>query len=81
MTPADAQLLAEIKAFLAETGMAPTSFGKQFFGDPSLVADLEGGRSPSGRFAEKVRTKIKEQREKIVRDAAKAQRKRKASAA
>lgn len=80
MTPADEQLLAEIKAFIAEAGMAPTTFGK-LFGDPSLISDIENGRSPSSRFAEKVRAKIKEQREKIKRESDRAKPKRRKSAA
>lgn len=80
MTPADALLLSEIKEFISEVGMAPTTFGKKFFGDPSLVSDLEGGRSPSGKFALKVRERIKDERDKIIRDATKQQRKRKANA-
>lgn len=67
MNPVDAQFLAEIAAFLAETGMKPTTFGRDMVGDPSFIADLEGGRSPSGRVMHKVRTKMIVAREKAAK--------------
>lgn len=36
-------LLAEIEAFLTETGTPPTTFGKAAVGDPNLVFDLRDG--------------------------------------
>lgn len=80
MNPVDAQFIAEINDFLAETGMKPTTFGREMVGDPMLIADLEGGRSPSGRVMHKVRTGMKSHREKMAREAAKAARKKKATA-
>ncbi len=47
--------LADIERCLADTGIDPTSFGKQALGDPSFVFDLRKGRSPSSRTMEKVR--------------------------
>lgn len=47
--------LNEVEAFLAETRIEPTVFGKQAMKDPSFVFDLRNGRSPSGKTMDKVR--------------------------
>lgn len=39
------KLIARIDAFLAKTGMAPTTFGRNACGDVNLVARLKGGAS------------------------------------
>ena len=39
------ELLAEIEAFLSETGMSPTAYGKAVANDSNLVRQLRGGRS------------------------------------
>jgi Meiotically up-regulated gene 113 len=36
--------LAEIEAFLADTGMTPTAFGREALGDPGFVFGLRSGR-------------------------------------
>lgn len=35
---------AEVEAFLDETGIAPTIFGRDALGDPNFVKDLKNGR-------------------------------------
>ena len=39
-------LLQRIEAFLAESAMPPSVFGRAAAHDPRLVADLRGGREP-----------------------------------
>lgn len=46
--------IAEIDAFLAESGMSPTAFGKAAVGDPCFVPDLKAGRMPGLRLVQKV---------------------------
>lgn len=46
-TPTDEELLAKIKAFLAEVDMKPTRFGRDALGEAGFVASVEDGRSPS----------------------------------
>lgn len=46
---------AEIEAFIAKNGIAPTRFGKDAVGDPKFVFDLRRGREPSWRTAERVK--------------------------
>ena len=53
--PIATAFLAEIEAYLAKSGLEPTSFGKQVLGDPNFVFDLRKGRSPSTRTMGKVR--------------------------
>lgn len=48
-------LKIDIDTFLAETGMAPATFGKLAMGDPKFVFDLRGGREPKRRTIERVR--------------------------
>ena len=54
MITTDETLLAQIDAFLARTGMAPTRLGLDALGDGGLVRGLRAGRSPSLRNAEKL---------------------------
>lgn len=49
------EILTEIEAFCARTGMAKTAFGRGAVNDPSLVADLEAGRELRRRQRERVR--------------------------
>lgn len=44
MTNIHSNLLSEIEAFLAETGMGPSYFGKQACGNSEIVARLKEGR-------------------------------------
>lgn len=70
MPDADAVLLSEIKAFLKETGIAPSTFGQRALGDPNFVTDMEdreSPRSPSGRTATRIRKFIETQRRKLNR--------------
>ena len=50
----DAELLAEVEAFLAATSMAPTRFGREVMADGALVQHLRAGRSLSLGNANKV---------------------------
>ena len=43
-------LLQRIEAFLKETAMPPTVFGRAAVRDPRLVSDLRGGREPGARL-------------------------------
>lgn len=43
-------LLQRINAFLKETNMPPTVFGRGAVQDPSFVKDLRGGRMPGQRI-------------------------------
>ena len=40
MVPSQAELLARIKAFLNESGMSPTAFGRHAVGDGTLLRRL-----------------------------------------
>lgn len=55
--------IAEIDAFLEESGMSPSAFGKAAVGDPSFVGDVKGGRMPGLRLVDKVSSFIKASRE------------------
>lgn len=46
--------LQAIETFLEETGVDPTTLGKQALGDPSFVFDLRRGRSPSAKTMDRV---------------------------
>lgn len=48
-------LLAECRAYLAETGMAPSSFGYRSCKRGSLISDLRIGRRPTRQTADRVR--------------------------
>lgn len=48
------QFIEKIDAFLAETGMSPSLFGRLAVGDPNFVGDLHAGRMPSLRLVERV---------------------------
>lgn len=43
-------LLQRIEAFLKESAMPPSVFGRAAVSDPRLVADLRGGREPGRRL-------------------------------
>src|SRR5262245_3043908 len=53
-------LLAEIEAFLAETGLTPTKFGLAAVNDGHLVANLRKGNSVTLKTADRVRAFIDE---------------------
>jgi phosphopantothenoylcysteine decarboxylase/phosphopantothenate--cysteine ligase len=47
--------LAAIEAFLRDTGLSPTRFGREAAGDPRLVFDLRSkGREPSARLMDQI---------------------------
>lgn len=45
---------AEIDAFLQETGMSATAFGREALNDPSFVGDLKKGRKPNLGLVDRV---------------------------
>jgi predicted transcriptional regulator len=47
--------LMEVEAFLDRTGMAPSRLGSLALGDPSLVAELRGGRDLKASTMDRVR--------------------------
>ncbi|MGV3731332.1 MAG: hypothetical protein ACO1NN_11315 [Sphingopyxis sp.] len=47
-------LLQRIEAFLKESAMPPTVFGRAAVRDPRLVSDLRGGREPGARLKNRV---------------------------
>lgn len=47
-------ILGKILAFLRQTGMAPTRFGREAVKDPRLVHDLKRGRCPGPRTVARV---------------------------
>lgn len=47
-------LLTKIRAFLDQRDISPTVFGREALNDPGFVFDLERGRSPSLKTAERV---------------------------
>ena len=53
------KLLAErVSAFLRRTGMSPTRFGRRVAGDPNLIRQIQRGRSPTLRTADRILTFI-----------------------
>jgi hypothetical protein len=61
-----AALLSEIDAFLEETGMGPTYFGKVAAKNSELVARLRAGRRVWPETAEQVRAYINEERKRRI---------------
>ena len=45
----------ELAAFLAQTGITPSGFGRRALGDPNFVAELNRGRSPNLRTLARAR--------------------------
>ena len=48
------QFNSRVSAFLSRTGLGPTTLGMKAVGDPSLMRQIEEGRSPSLRTADRV---------------------------
>lgn len=46
--------LAQVEAFLTDSGMSAAAFGRAATGDPNFVGDLRTGRSVSLRLHDKV---------------------------
>lgn len=57
-----ASLLAEIEAFLAETGMKKTVFGREVLNDGAFVKRLQDGGGVTVTTADRVRSYIERQR-------------------
>jgi len=56
-------ILRKIEAFLRETGMAWTLFGRLAVHDPRFVADLRNGRQPRAHTIRRVEQFIQSYRE------------------
>lgn len=54
------QFLKEIEDFLKRSGMAPSRLGSLATGDPSLVANLRGGRDLRASTMDRVRKCMRE---------------------
>ena len=54
MATLEEQFNTRVRAFLDSTGMGPTTLGMKVLGDPSLLRQIERGRSPSLRTADRV---------------------------
>ncbi len=49
------ELLDQIEAYIAQTHMPPSRFGRLSAGDPRLVADLKGGRKLRCKTEDRIR--------------------------
>ena len=54
MMTLEEQFRSQVGAFLERTGLGPTTFGLKAVGDRNLIGQMEGGRSPSLRSADRV---------------------------
>ena len=54
MQTLEEQFNTRLNAFLGSTGLRPTTLGMQALGDPSLLRQIERGRSPSLRTADRI---------------------------
>ena len=54
MQTLEEQFNTRLNAFLGSTGLRPTTLGMQALGDPNLMRQIERGRSPSLRTADRV---------------------------
>ena len=54
MQTLEEQFNTRLNAFLGSTGLRPTTLGMQAVGDPSLLRQIERGRSPSLRTADRL---------------------------
>jgi hypothetical protein len=50
------ELLEQIEAYLVQSRMAPSKFGRLAAGDPRLIADLKSGRRLRQRTEERLRS-------------------------
>jgi hypothetical protein len=66
IAPPNHDLLTEIDAFLAETGMGVSYFGKVASGNSEIVQRLRSGRRVWPETADKVRLFIRQYRESKV---------------
>lgn len=54
MQTLEEQFNTRLNAFLSDTGMSPTTLGMMAVGDPSLLRQIERGRSPSLSTADRI---------------------------
>ena len=54
MQTLEEQFNTRLNAFLGSTGLRPTTLGMQALGDPSLLRQIERGRSPSLMTADRI---------------------------
>ena len=54
MATLEEQFNTRVDAFLGRTGLSPTTLGMQALGDPNLLRQIERGRSPSLRTADRI---------------------------
>ena len=54
MQTLEEQFNTRLNAFLGSTGLRPTTLGMQAVGDPNLMRQIDGGRSPSLRTADRI---------------------------
>ena len=54
MATLEQQFKSRVSAFLRRTGLRPTTFGLKALGDAHLMRELDGGRSPSLRTADRI---------------------------
>jgi hypothetical protein len=63
-TPAQA-FIREIDAFLEQSGMSATAFGRAAVKDPNFVSDLRGGRLPNLGLVGRVQDFIQSESRKL----------------
>ena len=61
METLEGQFISRVSAFLGDSGVSPMAFGKMAVGDPSLMRQIDRGRSPSLRTADRILAFIAEQ--------------------
>ncbi|MDE0260769.1 MAG: hypothetical protein OXR82_20590 [Gammaproteobacteria bacterium] len=61
METLEGQFISRAGAFLGRSGVSPMAFGKMAVGDPSLMRQIDRGRSPSLRTADRILAFIAEQ--------------------
>lgn len=49
------ELLEQIEAYLVQTRVSPSTFGRLVVGDPRFVVDLRSGRNPRRQTCERVK--------------------------
>ena len=54
MVTLEEQFNTRVSAFLGDTGLSPAALGMKALGDPNLMRQIERGRSPSLRTADRV---------------------------
>jgi hypothetical protein len=59
-------LVAEIDAFLAETGMSASYFGKIATGNSEVVSRLKHGRTITGVTEQRLRAFMKQRRDEVA---------------